>query len=105
MKAIVWTKYGPPEVLQLEEVKKPIPRDNEILIRIHAANVFPGDCEMRGFKMHPSMWLPIRLMLGITRPRKKILGQELAGEVDSIGVDVTLKIGLSNEVESVCSSH
>lgn len=89
MKAIVWTKYGPPDVLQLEEVEKPLPGDADVLIRICATNVFPGDCEMRRFDVHPSLWLPIRLYMGIRKPRVKILGQELAGEIESVGSAVT----------------
>lgn len=89
MKAIIWPKYSPPEVLQLEEVDEPAPADNELLIKVVAANVFPGDCEMRRFQMHPSLWLPIRIFMGIRKPRLKILGQELAGEIEAVGKDVT----------------
>lgn len=89
MKAVVWTKYGPPEVLQFKEVDKPTPKDDEVLIKMAAANVFPGDCEMRRFQIHPLFWLPLRLFLGIRKPRIKILGQELAGEVVAVGKAVT----------------
>ena len=90
MKAIVCTKYGPPDVLQLKEVEKPIPKDNEVLIKIHATTVTAGDCELRGLKFSFLMRLLMRLGLGIIRPRKRILGQELAGEIESVGKEVKL---------------
>ena len=90
MKAIVCTRYGPPEVLQLREVEKPIPMDNEVLIRIHAATVTKGDCELRSLNL-PLLWkLILRIGFGIRAPRKKILGQELAGEIESVGNAVTM---------------
>jgi NADPH:quinone reductase-like Zn-dependent oxidoreductase len=89
VKAIVCTKYGPPEVLQLKEVEKPIPKNNEVLIRVHAATVTKGDCELRSLKL-PTLWkLSIRIGFGLRAPRRKILGQELAGEIESIGSGVT----------------
>ncbi len=89
MKAIVCTKYGPPEVLQLKDVEKPVPKDNEVLIRIHATTVRSGDCKLRS-STHPLWyWLPARIMFGIRKPRKTIPGDELAGEIESIGKDVT----------------
>ena len=90
MKAIVFTKYGSPDVLQLKEVEKPTPKDNEVLIRIYATTVTAGDCEIRRFEMPILFWLPIRLYMGIIKPRIKILGQELAGEIESVGKAVTL---------------
>jgi NADPH:quinone reductase-like Zn-dependent oxidoreductase len=90
MKAIVCTKYGPPEVLQLREVIKPLPADDEILIKIHATTVTVADYRVRSFTIPPSFWIPARLMLGLRRPRKAILGAELSGEVESTGKDVTL---------------
>lgn len=91
MKAIVWTKYGSPDVLQLQELDKPSPKDNEILIRIHASTVTAADCEIRAFATFGPFWLPLRLYIGLLKPtRIKILGQELAGEVESVGKDVTL---------------
>jgi 2-desacetyl-2-hydroxyethyl bacteriochlorophyllide A dehydrogenase len=90
MKAIVFTKYGPPDVLQLKEVEKPVPKDNEVLIRIYATTVTAGDCEIRRFEVPILFWLPIRIYMGIIKPRIKILGQELAGEIESVGKDVKL---------------
>ena len=90
MKAIVCTRYGPPEALQLREVEKPTPRDNEVLIRVYAATVTKGDCELRSLKL-PLLWkLLLRIGFGIRAPRKKILGQELAGEIELVGTTVTL---------------
>src|SRR5260370_8595730 len=85
MKAIICTKYGPPDVLQLKEVEKPTPRDNEVLIRVHAATVTKGDCELRSLKL-PTLWkLFIRIGFGFRGTRRKILGQELDGENESVG--------------------
>ncbi len=89
MRAIVWTKYGPPDVLQLKEVAKPIPKDKEILIRIHATTVTAADCELRSLNIPIALTLPIRIYLGLRRPRISILGQELAGEIEAVGKDVT----------------
>jgi len=88
MKAIVCTKYGPPEVLQLKEVEKSIPRYNEVLIKIHSASVTVSDCIVRSGKVNILLWLPMRIFVGFRRPRKSILGLELAGEVEEIGKDV-----------------
>jgi len=88
MKAIVYEKYGSPDVLKLKEIEKPSPGDNEVLIRIRAATITPGDCELRTFKFPLLFWLPLRLAFGIFRPRIKILGQELSGEIESVGSNV-----------------
>ncbi len=90
MKAIVCTKYGSPDVLQLKEVEKPTPKDNEVLIRIYATSVTYGDMRIRSFTFPPLFWLPMRIMFGLRKPRKKILGHELAGEIESVGKDVKL---------------
>jgi NADPH:quinone reductase-like Zn-dependent oxidoreductase len=88
MKAIVCTKYGPPEVLQLKEVEKPTPKDNEVLIKIHAAAVTVSDCIVRSGKVNILLWIPMRIFIGFKRPRKPVLGLELAGVIDAIGKDV-----------------
>ena len=89
MKAIVYTKYGPPEVLQLKEVETPTPKDNEVLVKIYATTVTFGDSSIRGFNFPLSFWLPMRIWLGIRKPRNKILGHELAGKIEAVGNDVT----------------
>ena len=96
MKAIVCTKYGPPEVLQLKEMEKPAPRDREVLVKVHATTVTIGDTIMRSFNLPVSGWLKFmaRLFLGIRSPKRPILGMELAGEVESVGRKVTrFKLG------------
>ncbi len=90
MKAVICTKYGPPEVLELQEVEKPTPKDDEVLVKIFATAVTASDCIVRGFKLprwHP-MGLMMGLVVGITAPRKPILGMVLAGEIESAGQDV-----------------
>jgi len=96
MKTIVCTKYGPPDVLQLVEIEKPVPKDNEILIKVHATTVHVGDTKVRrfksglGFVQDLLFWPIMRIMLGFRGPRKKILGMELAGEIEAVGKDVKL---------------
>ena len=100
MKAIVCTKYGPPEVLQIKEVEKPFPKDNEVLIKIKATTAHIGDTKVR--RLEPGLGLVrdfffkplMRIIIGFKGPRKKILGMELAGDIEAVGKDVTLfKIG------------
>ena len=92
MKAIVYEEYGPPKVLQLKEVEKPTPKDNQVLIRIYATTVHRGDSRMRALDIPGPGWkrLLARLMLGVTKPKNPILGMELAGEIETAGQDVTL---------------
>jgi len=92
MKAIIWTKYGSPDGLQLQEVEKPTPKDNEVRIKIHATTVSAGDCETRSLKF-PLFILSIfmRAYVGFIKPKRiTILGQELAGEIEAVGKDVKL---------------
>ncbi len=89
MKAIAATQYGGPEVLQLNEVQKPTPKDNEILIKIHATTVTAADFRMRSFTVPAPLWIPARIALGITKPKQPIFGTELAGEVEAVGKNVT----------------
>ena len=95
MKAIVWTEYGPPDVLQLKEVEKPTPKENEVLIRIYATTVTAGDCEQRSLKLQIWYRLPMRAYVGFKRPERiTILGMDLAGEIEAVGKDVKLfKVG------------
>ncbi|SFA99181.1 MULTISPECIES: NAD(P)-dependent alcohol dehydrogenase [unclassified Bacillus (in: firmicutes)] len=88
MKAIVYSNYGPPDVLKLTEVVKPIPKDNEILVKVKATTVTVADIRSRSFTVPPAFWLPARITLGFRQPKKEILGMELAGEVESVGKEV-----------------
>lgn len=89
MKAIVQERYGSPDVLQLKEVEKPVPGDNEVLIRIHATTVTSGDCRARSLNMPVGFGLISRLVFGLSRPRQSVLGTELAGEIESVGKNVS----------------
>lgn len=101
MKAIVYKEYGSPDVLQLEAVEKPTPKDNEVLIKVRATTVGYGDLLARNFKhsrsafnMPSAFWLPARIAFGYTKPKQPILGSEFAGEIAAIGQDVTrFKVG------------
>lgn len=97
MKAAVYTKYGPPELVQLKEVEKPTIKDNEVLIKIHATTVTSADWRARTLSMPPGFGPLARLMFGISGPRKPILGIELAGQIASVGKSVT-KFKVNNQV-------
>ena len=88
MKAIVCTKYGPPEVLKLKEVEKPAPKNDEVCIKIHATAVTASDIFIRGSQIPIQFWIPMRLMIGLTKPRKSIIGLVLAGEIESTGKNI-----------------
>jgi NADPH:quinone reductase-like Zn-dependent oxidoreductase len=94
MKAVIYTRYGPPEVLRMADLPKPAPRPDEVLVKIHATTVTIGDCRMRAFNVPREQWLFGRLYLGVFKPRRKILGMELAGMVEAAGSEVTrFKVG------------
>ena len=97
MKAIIYTQYGPPEVMQIVELDKPVPKDDEILIKTHASTVTSGDWRARSLILPRGFGWMARLMFGITKPRNPILGTEIAGEVEAIGMDVT-KFAVGDEV-------
>ena len=90
MKAITYSNYGPPDVLQLTNVEKPVPEDDEVLIKVQAAEATKSDCEMRSFEYSVKwFWLPLRIALGVRKPRRQILGGYFSGEIESLGKDVT----------------
>ena len=97
MKAAIYERYGPPEALQITELPKPIPRTNEMLVKICAATVTSGDVRLRAFDFPAIFWLPARLIFGLCKPNKKILGHELAGVVEAVGSDVT-KFEVGDEI-------
>lgn len=89
MKAIACTKYGPPEVLQPKEVEKPVPKDDEVLVRVYATAVTSGDARMRGLNVPTGFGLPMRLAMGWGKPRNPVMGIDFAGEIESVGSKVT----------------
>ena len=94
MKAIICTKYGPPEVLQLREVEKPTPKDDEVLIKIDATAVTASDIFIRSSNVPIQVLIPMRIMLGLCKPRKSIIGLVLAGEIEAIGKEIRrFKVG------------
>lgn len=98
MKAITYSSYGGPEVLQVQDVEKPVPKDDEVLIRVRAAEATKSDCEMRSFEYSVKwFWLPLRIALGVRRPRRQILGSYFSGEVEALGKDVS-RFSVGDEV-------
>lgn len=94
MKAAVYERYGPPEVLALKNVEKPTPKDNEVLIRIHATTVTSADWRMRSLELPFGFGLIAPLIVGISKPRQPVLGSELAGEIECVGKHVSaFKVG------------
>ena len=90
MKAIIYSHYGPPDVLQLKEVQKPLAKDDEVLIRVRAVEATKSDCEMRSFQFAVKwFWLPLRLAFGVRKPRRQILGGYFSGVIESFGKNVT----------------
>ena len=90
MRAITYSTYGPPDVLQLTEVSRPVPKDDEVLVRVRAAEATKSDCEMRSFKYSVKwFWLPLRIALSVRKPRRQILGGYFSGEIESLWKDVT----------------
>lgn len=89
LKAAICTKYGPPEVLQIKEVDKPAPLDNEVLIKVKASTVAAADYRVRGFRVPTAMWLPARIMMGLTKPKRSILGAEFSGVISEVGNNVS----------------
>jgi NADPH:quinone reductase-like Zn-dependent oxidoreductase len=88
MKAFICTKYGPPEVLQMKEVDKPAPKDNEVLIKIHSTAVTASDIFIRAAQVSMLLFIPMRIMMGLTKPRKSIIGIVLAGEIEATGKNI-----------------
>ncbi|PWQ97231.1 NAD(P)-dependent alcohol dehydrogenase [Leucothrix pacifica] len=116
MKATNWTAYGTPDVLQLKDVEKPFPKNHEVLIKVYASTVTPGDCRLRACRVPRGFWLPTRLAFGLFKPRKPISGMEFSGEVELVGKDVsqfkkgdrvygTAGMSLGANAEYVCLSE
>jgi NADPH:quinone reductase-like Zn-dependent oxidoreductase len=90
MKAVIYEKYGPPQVLKPAKLKKPVPKSDELLIRIYAATVTAGDVRLRSSDFPPMFWLPARMVFGLFKPKKRILGHEFSGVVEAVGNNVSL---------------
>ena len=88
MKAVICTRYGPPEVLVVKDIPKPEPGENEILVKVHATTVTHGDTRMRSFRVPVSFRIPARLAMGFRGPRQGVIGMELSGEVEAVGKHV-----------------
>ncbi|ANM31444.1 NADPH:quinone oxidoreductase [Acidobacteria bacterium Mor1] len=102
MQAVIYRRYGGPEVLELSERPRPVPADDEVLIRVHAAEVTKGDCELRAFRFPVTwFWLPLRLVIGVFRPRRPVLGGYLTGEVVETGEKVD-RFSVGDEVYGSC---
>lgn len=89
MRAVTCRQYGPPDVLKIEDVDRPVPKDNEVLVAVHSTSVTSGDTRMRAFKGAGIFWLPMRLIFGVLRPRNPTTGMEFSGRVADVGKDVT----------------
>lgn len=90
IKAVVCTQYGQPEVLQIDDIEKPVPNDHQICIKVQATAVTASDCIVRGFKVPFKFWIPMCLAIGFRRPRNPILGMVFAGEVESVGLEANI---------------
>ncbi|WP_369427789.1 NAD(P)-dependent alcohol dehydrogenase [Membranihabitans maritimus] len=97
MKAVTYTKYGPPGVLNLVDIEKPKPKHNEVLVKICATTVTSGDARLRSSDFPPVAWLIVRLFYGLFKPKKEILGHEFSGVIEAVGKDVT-KYNVGDEV-------
>jgi NADPH:quinone reductase-like Zn-dependent oxidoreductase len=104
MKAIAWTKYGTPDVLKVIETEKPKPKNDEVLIKIHASTVTAGDARLRSFNVPVGFWLPTRLVFGLFKPRKIIPGMDVSGEIEAVGHDVTL-FNIGDKVYGTAGIH
>lgn len=115
MRAAVYHEYGPPNVVRIEEVEKPTPKDHQVLVRVRASTVGTWDCEARSFSFPLWFWLPLRLAMGIRTPRWPVLGQEVAGEVEAVGRNVkrfapgdrvfaAVGLGFGGHAEYICLS-
>ncbi|MCR9250035.1 MAG: NAD(P)-dependent alcohol dehydrogenase [bacterium] len=89
MKTMILTAYGTPDVMELKQAGIPEPKENEVQLKVIATTVTKGDCELRSFKIHPLFWLPLRLYMGVLKPRVKVIGQEFSGEITAVGSEVT----------------
>ena len=90
MKAVIWMAYGTPDVLEVQDLEEPTPKNHEVLVKIASSAVTTGDCRMRRFDVPSGFWLPARLAFGLLKPRKKITGMDFSGEVVAVGKGVSL---------------